>query len=174
MQPFQMRAEVQVVPLNVERLRLADGVPRGGQYLGKRLPVVGIKVLDRASCQLVAEMSAGCVGAPPQDVSSDARRRAVEAIPAPALLRLIFDKWPEFINLQVFDAWWHSRFTNLGSALADGLHHAHRADGAIASQLPYVRSDFNESSQSLSANSRRFALARCNYQAATQHQKVPL
>jgi hypothetical protein len=92
MQSFQVCPEIQVVPLNVERLCLADGVPLAGQNLGIRLPVVGVKVLDRASCRLVAQLSARRVGAPPQDVSGDARGRAVEALPAPALPRLIFDK----------------------------------------------------------------------------------
>jgi len=30
MQPFQVRPEVQVVPLDIERFRLADGVPLAG------------------------------------------------------------------------------------------------------------------------------------------------
>lgn len=136
MQSFEMRPEVQVVPPNVERLRLADGVPLAGQHPGIRLPVVGVKLLDRASCQLVAQLSARRVGAPPQDVSGDARGRAVEAVPAPALLRLIFDKRPEFIDLQVFDAWRHTRLTNCGGARADGFHHGLRADRKHARDIP--------------------------------------
>ncbi len=79
MQSFQVCPEVQVVPLNVERFCLADGVPLAGQNLGIRLPVVGVKVFDRASCQPIAELLARRVGAPPQDVSGDARGGAVEA-----------------------------------------------------------------------------------------------
>ncbi len=56
--------------------------------------------------------------------------------PAPALLRLIFDKRPEFINLQVFDARRHARLTNLGGARADGFHHGLRADRKHACDVP--------------------------------------
>src|SRR3569832_227556 len=104
MQSFQMCPEVQVEPLYVERLRLADDVPLAGQQLGIRWPVVGVKVLDRASGQLVAQLPTRRIGAPPQNVSGDARGRAVEAVPAPALPRLIVNKRPEFIDLQVFNA----------------------------------------------------------------------
>ncbi len=58
MQSFQVRPEVQVVALDVECLRLADGVPLGRQHLGIRLPVVGIKVCDRAACEFALELAA--------------------------------------------------------------------------------------------------------------------
>lgn len=49
MQPLQVRPEVQVVALDVERLRFADYMPFGRQCLGVRLPVIRIEVLHRTA-----------------------------------------------------------------------------------------------------------------------------
>jgi hypothetical protein len=49
MQPFQVRAEVQVVTLDVERSRFADPMPLRRQRLSIRLPVVSIEILHRAA-----------------------------------------------------------------------------------------------------------------------------
>jgi hypothetical protein len=51
-----------------------------------------------------------------------------EAVPAPTLTRLIFDERPEFINLQVFNAWWHARLSDLRGVLTNALHDRIGAD----------------------------------------------
>lgn len=58
LQPFQVCAEVQVVPLAVERFRFADRMPFRRPRLGIRLPGVGIEILYRAAGEFLKQLPA--------------------------------------------------------------------------------------------------------------------
>ena len=52
MQPFEMRAEIQIVPFNVQRSLLTNVMLVSGQTLAIGLPVISVKDVDMAAREL--------------------------------------------------------------------------------------------------------------------------
>src|SRR5947208_8510961 len=92
LQPFQVRAEVQIIPLYSLGPCLADPVPRRRQVLLVGLQRIGAVTHHLAIAQLRKQPPATRVAPTPQMPTDDLLAGSIEAIPEPARVRLLADK----------------------------------------------------------------------------------